>query len=85
VGGTGTLFRAREESAIGLWTGVEVDEKNGWGRYLDSVDLQICPGNHTTLCEEPHVRKLASKLRDALDRASPAPASSTMLDPAAAI
>jgi acyl transferase domain-containing protein/thioesterase domain-containing protein len=84
-GGKGTLFRAREESAIGLWTGVEVDERNGWGRYLDSVEVQLCSGNHTTLCEEPHVRKLAAKLRDALDRASPAPVEGTVLNPAAAI
>jgi len=72
-GGRATLFRAREESAIGLWTGVVVDELHGWGRYLSGgVELQICPGNHSTMCEDPHVRGLAARMRDALDRV-PAP------------
>jgi acyl transferase domain-containing protein/thioesterase domain-containing protein len=83
--GRATLFRAREESAIGLWSGVEVDEKNGWERYLTGVDLQVCPGNHTTLCEEPHVRTLASKLRDALDQASPPAANGSAVGPSATV
>jgi hypothetical protein len=67
-----TLFRAREESAISLWTAVQVDEEHGWGRYLTrGVDVQLCPGNHATMCEEPNVRVLAAKLRSALDAASP--------------
>ena len=69
-----TLFRAREESAISLWTAVLVDEEHGWGRYLTrGVDVQLCPGNHATMCEEPNVRVLAAKLRSALDTASPEP------------
>ncbi len=69
-----TLFRAREESAISLWTAVDVDEMHGWGRYLtQGVDVQFCPGNHATMCEEPNVRVLAAKLRSALDAASSIP------------
>ena len=69
-----TLFRAREESALSLWTAVQVDEEHGWGRYLrQGVDVQFCPGNHATMCEEPNVRVLAAKLRSALDAASAEP------------
>ena len=68
--GTATLFRAREESAISLWTAFEVDEQHGWGRYVrGGVDVEICPGNHSTMCEMPHVRALSQKIRDAVDRA----------------
>ena len=67
-----TLLRAREESALSLWSGVRVDGEHGWGRYLrGGVDVQVCPGNHTTICEEPNVRVLASRLRAAIDAADP--------------
>ena len=69
-----TLFRAREETALSLWTAVKVDHEHGWGRYLlQGVDVQLSPGNHATMCEEPNVRVLASQLRSALDAASSAP------------
>ena len=69
-----TLFRAREETALSLWTAVKVDNEHGWGRYLlGGVDVHLSPGNHATMCEEPNVRVLASQLRSALDAASPAP------------
>jgi len=68
--GRATLFRAREESAVSLWTAVEVSEQHGWERYVKGgVEVVICPGNHTTMCEEPHVRALAQKLREAMERA----------------
>ncbi|HEY6728109.1 MAG TPA: beta-ketoacyl synthase N-terminal-like domain-containing protein [Polyangiaceae bacterium] len=70
--GSATLFRAREETALSLWTAVEVDEQHGWGRFVKGgVDVQICPGNHATMCLEPFVRVLASKLREAIDAKSP--------------
>ncbi|HET9960304.1 MAG TPA: SDR family NAD(P)-dependent oxidoreductase [Polyangiaceae bacterium] len=69
------LFRAREESALTLWTALEVDERYGWSRYaLGGVHVELCPGNHSTMCEEPNVRVLAAKLKEAVNRASPAPA-----------
>jgi thioesterase domain-containing protein/NAD(P)-dependent dehydrogenase (short-subunit alcohol dehydrogenase family) len=70
--GRATLFRAREESALSLWTAVEVDEFHGWQRYLEGgVTVELCPGNHSTMCEEPNVRVLAQKLRLAIDTADP--------------
>ncbi len=69
-----SLFRAREETAISLWTAVKVDEQHGWGRYLQQgVDVQFCPGNHATMCEEPNVRVLAAKMRSAIDAVSGEP------------
>jgi thioesterase domain-containing protein len=68
---SGTLFRAREESAVSLWSGVKVDSEHGWGRYLlGGVDVQLCPGNHTTMCEEPNVRVLATRMRAAIESAA---------------
>jgi len=67
--GRATLFRAREQSALSLWTAFQVNEQHGWERYLrGGVDVQLCPGNHATMCEEPHVRVLAERLCSALDR-----------------
>jgi thioesterase domain-containing protein len=69
--GRATLFRAREIGSISLWTAVKDDEEHGWSRYLlGGVDVQLCPGNHNTMCEEPNVRVLAAQLREALRRAS---------------
>jgi thioesterase domain-containing protein len=69
--GKAVLLRAREESALSLWSAVEVDEQHGWGRYvLGGVEVIICPGDHTTMCEEPFVRTLAQKLHEAIERAS---------------
>jgi acyl transferase domain-containing protein/thioesterase domain-containing protein/acyl carrier protein len=70
--GSAVLFRAREESAVSLWTAVEVDSEHGWSRYVKGgVEVQIVPGNHGTMCEEPNVRVLADKLRQAMDLKSP--------------
>jgi thioesterase domain-containing protein len=70
--GSATLFRAREESALSLWTAYVVDEQHGWGRFVKGgVDVVICEGNHTTMCEEPYVRDLAQKLRFSLDSRTP--------------
>jgi thioesterase domain-containing protein len=70
-GGAATLFRAAEESALTLSTAFDIDEQHGWGRFVrGGVHVELCPGNHTSMCEEPHVRALAAKLRAALDLAA---------------
>jgi acyl transferase domain-containing protein/thioesterase domain-containing protein len=69
--GKATLFRAAEETAISLSTAFDVDEQHGWGRYLrGEVQVELCPGNHTSMCEEPHVQVLAARLRASLERAA---------------
>jgi thioesterase domain-containing protein len=74
--GTATLFRAAEATAVSLSTAFDVDEQHGWGRFVTGgVAVELCPGNHTSMCEEPHVRVLAAKLRAAIDRAACGPAS----------
>jgi 3-oxoacyl-(acyl-carrier-protein) synthase/thioesterase domain-containing protein len=68
--GHATLFRAMEESSLTLATAFEIDAEHGWGRFVrGGVDVLACPGNHTTVCEEPHVRVLAEKVRESIDRA----------------
>ena len=68
--GKATLFRAREGM---LWTAYDLGTSNGWERYLkQGVGVELCPGNHATMCEEPNVRVLAAKLRHALDAAATA-------------
>ena len=70
LGGAATLFRAEEETAVSRWTGFDVDEQHGWGRFVrGGVDVELCPGNHTSMCAEPHVQVLAAKLRASLDAA----------------
>jgi thioesterase domain-containing protein/acyl carrier protein len=69
--GSATLFRAAEPSALSLWSAFEIDHEHGWGRFVRrGVTVVPCPGNHTTICEEPHVRVLATKLREALEHAA---------------
>jgi thioesterase domain-containing protein/aryl carrier-like protein len=68
--GAVTLFRAAEESSLSLWTAFDVDEQHGWGRFVrGGIDVVMCSGDHTTMCEEPHVQKLAAELRASVDRA----------------
>jgi acyl transferase domain-containing protein/thioesterase domain-containing protein len=68
--GAATLFRAAEESALSLSSAFEIDEQHGWGRFVSGgVHVELCPGNHTSMCEEPNVGVLATRLRASLDRA----------------
>jgi thioesterase domain-containing protein len=74
LGGAATLFRAKEETAVSRWTAFDVDEQHGWGRFVrGGVTVEICPGNHTSMCEDPNVRVLAAKLRASLECATSAP------------
>jgi len=69
--GSATLFRAKEPGVLSNWTAFEVDEQYGWGALLtQGVHVEVCPGNHSDMCEEPHVRTLAAKLREAIDKAA---------------
>ena len=42
---------------------------NGWTRYAEAVEVHEVPGNHDSMVLEPNVRVLASRLREALQRA----------------
>ena len=63
--GDAMLFRASK----GLVLGFDIGPFNGWERLvLGTVDVNECPGNHATMCEEPQVRVLARRLKSYLQR-----------------
>lgn len=40
-----------------------------WGKFSKlPVNIQVVPGKHITMLNEPHVRVLAEKLRDCLEK-----------------
>jgi len=42
---------------------------NGWRPLVQgTIELDQCPGDHTTMCEQPNVRVLARRLRAYLRR-----------------
>ena len=49
--------------------GRDVGRLNGWERLiLGNIDVNECPGDHSTMCEQPNVRVLARRLRSYLQR-----------------
>ncbi len=67
--GTAMLFRAANPDAMAVGTSVILDNQNGWGPYVKGgIEVSACPGNHNSMCEQPHVRVLARRLRSYLDR-----------------
>ncbi len=67
--GDAMLFRAADGSAMPMGTSLVVDAQNGWGPYvLGGMEVIACPGGHNSMCEHPHVRVLARRLRAYLDR-----------------
>jgi hypothetical protein len=59
------LFRA----GVGFVLGRDVGRFNGWERLiLGNIDVNECPGDHSTMCEQPNVRVLARRLRSYLQR-----------------
>ena len=65
------LFRAERETSLSTWTNYVVDEAHGWRRFVEGgVVVHRVPGDHSGMCEEPHVHVLAAKLRAALDAAA---------------
>lgn len=63
--GEAMLFRA----STGLVAGVDIGHFNGWeGLILGNIEVNESPGDHTSMCEQPHVRVLARRLRSYLHR-----------------
>ena len=63
--GEAMLFRA----STGFVLGSDVGRLNGWERLiLGNIEVNECPGDHSTMCEQPHVRVLARRLRSYLQR-----------------
>jgi acyl transferase domain-containing protein/thioesterase domain-containing protein/NAD(P)-dependent dehydrogenase (short-subunit alcohol dehydrogenase family) len=67
--GDAMLYRAGAPSGLTAGTAIKLDAHNGWSGYvLGGIEVNECPGDHNTMCEEPHVRVLARRLRAYLDR-----------------
>lgn len=46
-----------------------VDPNNGWKPWVKRVHVHVVPGDHDNMVLEPHVRVLAARLREQLERA----------------
>ena len=63
--GGAMLFRA----STGFVMGRDVGRTNGWERLIGGkIEVSECPGDHSTMCEQPHVRVLARRLGSYLRR-----------------
>ncbi len=63
-----TLLRTEDKNRDEA-VGVEYEPEFGWGDIVaGGIDIHHVPGSHLTLLEEPHVRDLAEKLKDCLDK-----------------
>jgi aspartate racemase len=60
-----TLFRAQETSV-----GSSSPPDRGWSRFAGGgLEIHEVPGDHISMLEEPHVRSLAERLRECLEKA----------------
>ncbi|MGF1469581.1 MAG: beta-ketoacyl synthase N-terminal-like domain-containing protein [Sandaracinaceae bacterium] len=69
-----TLFRPELEVAFDLGNGRLLNhqrdyvyEDNGWGEYVDRIDIHVVPGDHDSMVLEPNVRVVARNLRKVLE------------------
>jgi thioesterase domain-containing protein len=76
--GVVTLFRPKIEVAHVLGSGRMTNAQrefvfhdNGWGAYVDRLDVYEVPGNHDSMVLEPNVRVLAAKLKTCIQAAEP--------------
>jgi acyl transferase domain-containing protein/thioesterase domain-containing protein len=46
---------------------------NGWGPYVDTVEVYEMPGDHDSMVLEPNVRVLAARLRECIEKAEESP------------
>ena len=63
--GDAIIFRASK----GFVLGFDIGRLNGWDRWiLGKIEVNECPGDHSSMCEQPHVRVLARRLKAYLHR-----------------
>ena len=58
-----TFYRARAQSLF------SPSHDKGWSSFADRVNVQVIPGHHRSIIQEPHVRVLAEKITTALREA----------------
>ncbi len=68
------LFRPKQDHAYVLGEGriLNSDKRwvfpdNGWGDWVDEVEVSEMPGNHDSMVLEPNVRVMAARLREVLE------------------
>jgi len=62
-----TMFRAKQ---VPDWKGMDFsDLTNGWGRFVQRVDVEVVDSTHQFMFDEPAVRELATKFKACLHRA----------------
>jgi thioesterase domain-containing protein/acyl carrier protein len=76
--GVVTLFRPKLEVAHVLGAGRMTNARrefvfhdNGWGAYVDRLDVHEVPGDHDSMVLEPNVRVLATKLQKCIRAVEP--------------
>jgi acyl transferase domain-containing protein/thioesterase domain-containing protein/acyl carrier protein len=63
--GEAMLFRA----SSGFVLGVDIGRLNGWDGLIGGhIEVNECPGDHSSMCEQPNVRVLARRLKSYLQR-----------------
>ncbi len=67
--GRAHLFRARLDDAI-EWSGIKLENDLGWQHLVQELAVAEVTGDHNSMCEEPHVRVLADRVRACLDEAN---------------
>jgi acyl transferase domain-containing protein/thioesterase domain-containing protein len=77
---TVALFRPRLHPVYFMSDGRQLDDErqillpdNGWGQYVNKVEVQEVPGDHDSMVLEPNVRVLAAALARSLERGAPGP------------
>jgi len=67
-GGRAHLFRVPLDDSI-EWSGVKLEADLGWRGLVGDLTVVEVVGDHNSMCEEPHVRVLADRVRACLDEA----------------
>jgi len=68
------LFRPRQDHAYVLGEGRILNSEkrwvfpdNGWGAWVDSIEVSEMPGDHDSMVLEPNVRVMAARVRELLE------------------
>jgi thioesterase domain-containing protein len=43
-----------------------MEPTDGWQQYVESLEIHVVPGNHTSLLKEPHLAILADEVKNCL-------------------
>ncbi len=66
--GRAHLFRVKLDPST-KWSALKLEDDLGWRPLVDRLEVTEVGGDHNSMCEEPHVRGLADRVRACLDEA----------------